>query len=88
MNRHEIWRRVDHDFTQLQSKAPDGFEPVVEVYIAGREMPIEIGYVETHSWLEFVRVEPSVVGDLEIWDYDEGVRLDVDPEKIRAATAV
>lgn len=51
----------------------------------------ELGHFPTRAeaeecWLEFVRVEPSVVGDLEIWDYDERVRLDVDPDKLRSAT--
>lgn len=52
----------------------------------------ELGHFSTRAeaeecWLEFVRTEPSVVADLEIWDRDEGVRLDVDPDKIRPVTA-
>jgi hypothetical protein len=52
----------------------------------------ELGHFATRAeaekcWLEFVRADPSVVGDLEIWDRDEHVRLDVDPDKISAVTA-
>lgn len=52
----------------------------------------ELGHFPTRaeaeaSWLRFIRAEPTAVDHLEIWDYDEDVRLDVDADKIRAATA-
>jgi len=37
--------------------------------------------------LRFVKAEPSAVEHLEIWDDDEDIRLDVDPDKIQAVTA-
>lgn len=56
--RHDIWRRVEFDHRQLTSRAPEGYEVVVEVYVAGREHPIELGWVETHRdpddpWVRF-----------------------------------
>jgi hypothetical protein len=58
VNRHEIWRRVEFDYRQLSARAPEGYEPVVDVYLAGREQPIELGWVVTHrapddSWVRF-----------------------------------
>ena len=52
----------------------------------------ELGHFATRSeaeecWLRFIRAEPTAVEHLEIWDYDKYVRLDVDPDKIRAVTA-
>jgi hypothetical protein len=38
-------------------------------------------------FLRFVKAKPTAVQHLEIWDDDEDVRLDVDPEKIQAVTA-
>ena len=32
----------------MESNAPEGYEPVVDVYLAGRERPVELGWVETH----------------------------------------
>jgi hypothetical protein len=37
--------------------------------------------------LRFVRAEPTAAEHLEIWDDDKGMRLTVDPDKIRAVTA-
>ena len=58
MDRHEIWRRVRYDHEQLSKNAPDGFEAVVDVYLAGREQPVELGRVETRRriddpWVRF-----------------------------------
>jgi hypothetical protein len=47
MDRHRLWRNVSQHFDQLERLAPDGFEPVVEVFVAGREAPIVPAYVET-----------------------------------------
>ena len=52
----------------------------------------ELGHFPTCAeaeacWLRFIDAEPTAVEHLEIWDYDEDVRLDVDPDKIRAVTA-
>lgn len=58
MDRHKLWRRVAHDFEQLTKLAPDGYEPSVEVYVAGRGAPVTLGYVETRRgeddpWVRF-----------------------------------
>jgi hypothetical protein len=58
VDRHEIWRRVRYDQEQLSKNAPEGFEAVVDVYLAGREHPVELGWVETRRriddpWVRF-----------------------------------
>jgi hypothetical protein len=58
VNRHEIWRRVKFDYEQMSTKAPEGYEAVVDVYLAGREQPVELGFVSTHRapddpWVRF-----------------------------------
>jgi len=52
----------------------------------------EFGELDTFAeaeacFLRFVRDEPSAVEHLEIWDDDDDIRLDVDPDKIQAVTA-
>jgi len=52
----------------------------------------ELGEFDTFAeaeacFLRFVKAEPSAVEQLEIWDDDEDIRLDVDPDKIQAVTA-
>ena len=52
----------------------------------------ELGEFDTFAeaeacFLRFVKAEPTAVEHLEIWDDDEDVRLDVDPDKIQAVTA-
>ena len=52
----------------------------------------ELGHFATRSeaeecWLRFIRAEPTAVEHLEIWDYDEEIRLDVDLDKIRSTAA-
>ena len=38
-------------------------------------------------FLRFVKADPTAAEHLEIWDDDEDVRLDVDPDKIGSTTA-
>ena len=50
----------------------------------------ELGHFATRSeaeacWLRFIDAEPTAVEHLEIWDYDEDVRLAVDLDTVRAA---
>ena len=52
----------------------------------------ELGEFDTFAeaeacFLRFVKAEPTAVEHLEIWDDDEDIRLDVDPDKIQAVTA-
>ena len=58
MDRHKLWRRVVDDYEQLTTRAPAGYEPIVEVFLAGREAPVELGFVETRRddydpWVRF-----------------------------------
>ena len=52
----------------------------------------ELGHFPTRAaaeecWLRFIDAEPTAVEHLEIWDYDKGIRLDVDLDAVRATTA-
>jgi hypothetical protein len=47
MDSHELWRRVMFDYERLDEKAPEGYGPVVDVYLAGRDEPIRLGWVTT-----------------------------------------
>ena len=44
---HWIWRMIGNNFADLEKHAPNGFEPVVQVYLAGAETPVPIRRVET-----------------------------------------
>jgi hypothetical protein len=47
MDRHRLWRRVGSLYDELEKVAPEGFEPVVEVFLVGRDEPVVPAYVET-----------------------------------------
>ena len=52
----------------------------------------EIGHFDTLSEAEealaqFLEAAPQNADDLEIWDDDEGVKIEVDPGKLRPAPA-
>jgi hypothetical protein len=52
----------------------------------------ELGEFDTFAeaeacFLRFVKAEPTAVEHLEIWDDNEDIRLDVDPDKIEGVTA-
>jgi hypothetical protein len=47
VDRHVQWRLVANNVRSLRDKAPDGYEVVVEVYLAGRAEPVVLDYVET-----------------------------------------
>ena len=64
MQRHDIWRRVEHDVQQARKHAPDGYEAVVRVFVAGRPDPIALGFVETRrppdeTWVRFEAAAPA-----------------------------
>jgi hypothetical protein len=54
-DRHLVWLRVTSDREQLEPLAPEGFEPVVEVYLHGRQQPFVPVAVETRpdGWIRF-----------------------------------
>jgi hypothetical protein len=47
VDRHVQWRLVANNVRALREKAPDGYEVVVEVYLAGRAEPVILDHVET-----------------------------------------
>jgi hypothetical protein len=63
MKRHEIWRRVQHDYEQARARAHEGYEPLVVVHVAGQR-PIEVGFVETRRPEDeiWVRIEAAATG--------------------------
>jgi hypothetical protein len=48
-DRHQVWRLVEADYRRLKEVAPEGFEPIVLVYLIGRVDPVEIGWIETRD---------------------------------------
>jgi|SRR5581483_1988736 len=46
-DRHKIWRDIANDFRQLEERAPDGFPPVVDVYLVNRNEPVHLNLVQT-----------------------------------------
>jgi hypothetical protein len=53
MDRHRFWERVSSHHAYLERVAPDGYEPVVEVFLAGRDQPVVPAYVETSRSAEY-----------------------------------
>jgi hypothetical protein len=68
--RHALWRIVERKHAALQEIAPDGYTAVAEVFLAGREEPVELRFVETNSqgddpwvWLEAVSTGRGKAGN-------------------------
>ena len=64
MDKHALWRRVGHDFDRMVERAPEGYEPLVQVYLAGREAPVDLGFVTTRKdsdapWVRFESEAPK-----------------------------
>ena len=71
MDRHKLWRRVAYDYEQVKEIAPEGYEPVVEVFLVGRAEPVELGFVETTRSCEAIAAEifttvPPIGADLDL----------------------
>ena len=64
MERHEIWRRVRHDYEQAARRAPANHEPEVVVFLAGAFEPLALGFVETRREPDdpWIRLESEVRG--------------------------
>lgn len=79
MDRHALWRRVVHDAEGLQKIAPAGCEPSVEVFVVGREVPIQFGFVETRRdddpWIRFEALSSRTVGSTEAHPDDYWVHV-------------
>ncbi len=48
-NKHSLWRRVRLDYDRMVERAPEGYEPLVQVFLAGREAPVDLGFVTTRK---------------------------------------
>lgn len=58
MDRHALWRKARSDWEECKRRAPTGYEPVVEVYLAGLSEPMTLGFVRTsrepdYPWIHF-----------------------------------
>ena len=47
VDRHKLWRKILADYKELASRAPEGFRPVVKVYLRTRATSLELGFVRT-----------------------------------------
>jgi hypothetical protein len=53
MDRHKIWRIVRSNLESLKQVAPEGYAPVVDVYIVGRLEPVRLNEVHTSREPDF-----------------------------------
>jgi hypothetical protein len=53
MDRHKIWRIVRNNYESLREASPEGYAPVIEVFLAGRPNPVRLAQVETTREPEF-----------------------------------
>jgi hypothetical protein len=58
VDRHKLWRRVASDYEELKALTPEGFQPVVLVFVRGLGKPLELGFVRTlqdpeYPWVRF-----------------------------------
>ncbi len=44
---HKIWRIVRSNLESLKQAAPEGYAPVVDVFLVGRAEPVRLGEVHT-----------------------------------------
>lgn len=87
-DRHSLWRRVEADFVAAKERCPEGFRPVVTVYLAGMANPLQLGWVRTRKesgfpWVRFEVSKGVKPGDEDkpidpnafwVWARDEDVR--------------
>jgi hypothetical protein len=53
MDRHKIWRNVGANYETMSQAAPEGYAPVVEVFLMDRPEPVRLSQVETHRDPEY-----------------------------------
>lgn len=75
MDRQKLWRIVQANYEDCEENAPEGYEPRVRVYIAGRTAPVEIGQVSTQKDPEYPWVGLSAASAM------RGADPEGDPEK-------
>jgi hypothetical protein len=75
-DRHEIWRNVASNYAELKKKPPEGRVPVVEVYIANRELPVVTAVVETSRDSEFpwIKLYTGDKASAHVWTYEGHVQ--------------
>jgi len=49
MDWEKLWRKVTNTFADLERDAPEGYAPVIELFLAGRSEPICPEHVQTSS---------------------------------------
>lgn len=54
VDRHKLWRIVGNNYRSLEQVAPEGYQPVIEVYLAGREAPFRIDQVQTDRRFDWI----------------------------------
>jgi hypothetical protein len=47
VDRHKIWRIVRGNLQVLRDTVPEGYTPVVDVFLVSRREPVRLGQVET-----------------------------------------
>jgi hypothetical protein len=47
LDRHRLWRVVQRNHAELETRAPEGYEAVVEIHIAGRADTLIVSRAET-----------------------------------------
>jgi hypothetical protein len=58
MDRHKPWREIASWYEHCEKEAPEGYVPVVLVYLLDRPAPLLVGNVTTHreednAWVTF-----------------------------------
>jgi len=67
-DRHKLWRMIRTNYLHLEQKAPEGYIVSAAVFLAEREAPIEVAYVQTgggadDQWVWFQCRDPEVAGN-------------------------
>jgi hypothetical protein len=98
VDRHRLWRRILADYEEVKKRCPDGFRPVVRVFLKSRPSSIELGFVRTtrdpeYPWLRFeltrgVRPgeEPGALPSDGQWIYaheDDVERVEISLEELK-----
>ena len=53
MDQHAIWRVASNNIRDMQENAPEGYVPVIEVFLAGRDEPVRLNSVQTKRESDF-----------------------------------
>jgi hypothetical protein len=53
MDRYKVWRIVRNNLATMERESPEGYTPVVDVFIVGRAEPVRLNRVEMSREPEF-----------------------------------